>query len=437
MITRPMFNRSPHILNEQLLLAAQRGNIEDARELLALGADPSAREPFCGPGQGTRTLHSERTVLMHATQSYRAPEMVTLLLEAGADVHASDTKGWNAIRVAFGSTWSEVVRLLLAAGAEVTPEKTPHFLAAAAGAADAEMVRFALDVGYNPSGETGKGGPLVNALRSVQHQLEPPPEATKCVELLLSVGASVDALGYDDEPLVVSAAKSYHFRILQALLKAGADPDVRDAHQWTASMVLAGYYGSDAHRAAPLLKLLFEHGARSDVADKDGIPLLHLAARGNDETGLMCRLVVEAGAPVESRDAQGQTALMSAAKRGRSASTRVLLEAGAELEARDDKGWTSLMHAVWIEPRMTHEANIVPPPTHFAWQTSAGSEMRDQSERNQKQRTAMREAAQILLDAGADPLAQTDDGQTVLQLAASDPIDGALQLIQNAVSTIG
>ena len=44
-------------------------------------------------------------------------EMVQLLLRAGADVNASDEKGWTALMVAVFRGKMEVVRLLLQAGA--------------------------------------------------------------------------------------------------------------------------------------------------------------------------------------------------------------------------------------------------------------------------------------------------------------------------------
>lgn len=39
-------------LNEQLLLAVQRVDVEIVRDLLAAGADPNAREPFYSGRQG-------------------------------------------------------------------------------------------------------------------------------------------------------------------------------------------------------------------------------------------------------------------------------------------------------------------------------------------------------------------------------------------------
>jgi uncharacterized protein len=76
------------------------------KELLALGADPDARDE-----QG-------RTPLFSAVLG-GAVGLVGLLLEAGADPNARDQDGWTALHFAAQEHLPEMARLLVARGADV------------------------------------------------------------------------------------------------------------------------------------------------------------------------------------------------------------------------------------------------------------------------------------------------------------------------------
>src|SRR5689334_4219736 len=47
------------------------------------------------------------------------------------------------------------------------------------------------------------------------------------------------------------------------------------------------------------------------------------------------------GAAIDSRDADGRTALMLAAQRGHAETVKLLLDHGAKPDARDKQGWTA------------------------------------------------------------------------------------------------
>ncbi|MCL1962351.1 MAG: ankyrin repeat domain-containing protein, partial [Desulfovibrionaceae bacterium] len=57
------------------------------------------------------------------------------------------------------------------------------------------------------------------------------------------------------------------------------------------------------------------------------------------------RLALQAGAPPDAADAQGQTALMLAAARGHAPLARLLLAAGAAPRRADPSGLTAAAHA--------------------------------------------------------------------------------------------
>jgi ankyrin repeat protein len=56
----------------------------------------------------------------------------------------------------------------------------------------------------------------------------------------------------------------------------------------------------------------------------------------------MLRALIDAGAKVNARNEEGETALMLAARSGATSSVKVLITAGADLNIKDNKGHTAL-----------------------------------------------------------------------------------------------
>ena len=76
------------------------------------------------------------------------------------------------------------------------------------------------------------------------------------------------------------------------------------------------------------------------------------------------------GAPVDSRDLSGRTALMLAAESGHAAAVRLLLDRGADPNARDARGWTPYLFALLApsgDAARAHEAvlKLLPDPGRF------------------------------------------------------------------------
>ncbi len=119
-------------MSEQLIEAVNAGDVAQASQLLAGGADVNARDAYGA------------TALMHAAHSGNA-EMVEALLAAGAEVDAKDELGWTALMKACHNAdqdrgFPEIVTRLIASGADpdvkITYGIRPLMLAAGYGETD-------------------------------------------------------------------------------------------------------------------------------------------------------------------------------------------------------------------------------------------------------------------------------------------------------------
>lgn len=139
----------------KLRRAAQKGDVENVKNLLAKGADPNAQ-----------TSTGETALFFAAWKGHR--EVAALLVEAGAGTDAQDGLGRTALAVAANFNRTEVVGELLKHGADPNlPDKegwTPLMKAVEKGSA--EMVRLLLDAGATLAARNQEGKRAVDYARS-------------------------------------------------------------------------------------------------------------------------------------------------------------------------------------------------------------------------------------------------------------------------------
>lgn len=130
----------------------------------------------------------------------------------------------------------------------------------------------------------------------------------RTIQICLKYGMSLNGLSRDGRtPLTESIIwnPSQHY-VLNALLEAGADPNVLDKFGMVPLMYSARSVWSEEDNAKATRTLL-EHGAVVDITDKLGQAAMHYHALGNSYTSL--RILVDFGANVEVRDKEGLTPL--------------------------------------------------------------------------------------------------------------------------------
>ncbi|XP_053312157.1 ankyrin repeat domain-containing protein 50-like [Spea bombifrons] len=371
-----------------LMAAAYMGHRSVAELFLDAGADINWRD-----SEG-RTALSVACLCVPAGQDY--PELVSLLLEHGADPELEDKDGVTPLLVAAYEGQAEVAELLLEAGADPDREgkcrMTPLLAAASGGysetvrvlllwgatadATDAEgrsalamaaaalggeeAVRVLLDrgldenhrdqLGWTPlhwaacQGRRSTCRTLIEGGAKVgirDHEgytpllLAAQEGHTGCVELLLNRGSPVDQRANDGRTALCSAALVGHRAMAELLLRRGADPNVKNMQgkPLLYLLVLGGQIG--------MTELLLEQGADPEGRDPEERTALHACCWLGD-WDMAHLLLVKGEAQPNASDMEKRTPLHCAAWKGHTSIARLLLENGAFSDAQTSQGATPL-----------------------------------------------------------------------------------------------
>jgi ankyrin repeat protein len=279
--------KSPSTLppdHRAFLDAVRTGNVDTVRELLTKGVPVDVREDFC-----LHYMQNEQTALMYAAAGGHL-EIVRLLLRAGADVNARDKMmspedGGEKTALHYAATQpaAAVVEELLNAGADINALTknawnlggTP--LSFALGAGHRDVVQCLIARGANLSGKIGRK----NAYSPL------------CAAIDAQRGGVASETIRD---------------LFLLLLEAKADPNATGSANQTAVALLAGVDSTDTKSlpediANSLLEALLKAGAQPDAPDKFGTtPLDSALLRLNPGA---TRILLQAGADVNRVSARG------------------------------------------------------------------------------------------------------------------------------------
>ncbi len=237
-------------------------------------------------------------------------ESVRLLVQAGADVNRANRYGVTPLYLAARQGMEDIAILLLAAGAN------PHVRAA-----DGETLLMT----------AAKSG----SARLVRALLANDPDS-----MMLAIDPNLSESWKGQTALMWAAAEG-HVEVMQALIEAGADINMRSAYIKVAEVDPDKRQGGFVYPSIPPGRMA----------------ALHFAARdGQLESA---RLLVEAGADLNIVDEQGSNALVLATLNGHFDVAALLLEAGADPNIRDRYGRSVLFVATDMN---TLDANPRPGP---------------------------------------------------------------------------
>ena len=195
----------------------------------------------------------------------------------------------------------------------------------------------------------------------------------RCLEAFAAAGARIADVETCSANII--AVKPVDRKLIAFIYTSEITPSrlkATNENGWTPFMYLARY------ATAEDCKKLVEAGADINARNKDGNTALMLATCNKEDGEAICDLLLKAGAGVNEKDNDVWTPLMWAARYSSPELCRKLINAGAEIDGKDNEGWTPLMSAA---------------------------------------RYSSPEVCKVLIEAGADINAKKKDGSTALMLA--------------------
>jgi len=393
-----------------------------------------------GKAEGLITVKGQKELPeLHRAAGNGDLAAVKRLLGHGAGVNSKDGDGWTPLHWAAYEGRTEVVAFLLESGAardaeaEKPGELNQELL-------NTDFVRPVAPERWTSLHKRHNATPLKAALakgREGAAELLLDPVLNEAqrndllfwavnwgygrgVAIMLAHGADANAKDEAGWSPLHWAARDKSAPTVEALLKAGADPNAR----------------------APSREF---PGHRMRYRTPGAQTALHLGATDPK----VVRLLLEAGAEVNARDGEGNTPLHEAGWCGKS--VKLLLEHGAEIEAQNNKGETALMEAMGFYDKsgrdvlLAHGANVNAKDAEgksllhkalgcystdlAAWLLDHGA---DVNARDKEGRTPLHdvaaatwwtnggEYAKLLLSRGADAELKDREGLTPLEVALED-----------------
>ena len=287
---------------EAARLAAQR---ERALQALAAAPGPAAiggsddvdEAPPADPNRAPELWGGLPALVFAARQGDIAS--ARLLLEHGADVNQQSEGGWTALLAAVQNRYYKMAAFLLERGADPSIQNTGGW----------SPLYIATD------NRNIEGGDYPTRKPDMDH--------LEIIKLLLEHGADVNTR-------MSSSTETRTIFTHQWLYEEGATPFLRAAQS------------SDLE----LMTLLLEHGADPKLNTNDGTTPLMVASGIGWVEGVTYEwspeanvaavtMLLDLGLDVNERNAEGRTALMGAAHKGRNEIVQLLVDRGADLDARD------------------------------------------------------------------------------------------------------
>lgn len=275
---------------------------------------------------------------------------------------------------------------------------------------------------------------------------------TTAVRAALRAGQAINQKNAKGQTALMLAASKRAADVVRILLNEGATVDVRDNEGFTA-LGYAAFYG-DAYSVRHLLRAGANLGSRTDAGHT---PLYYAAASGDvatvrailadgsfrgldsgvagfplhgaaayDRVAIIDMLINDEEIDADRLDANGQTAIMVAARNNKAAAVRALLRSGADLSIRTANNWE--IFGLAAVSNATDVLGVLLTSEKFSVRSPIAESALRLTARDSKI-----PALNYLIQRGVDPNAvQRDVGSTPLMLAATAGHDGVTEALLKA-----
>jgi serine/threonine-protein phosphatase 6 regulatory ankyrin repeat subunit B len=324
----PVLPESAEPLESRFLKATRAADLASVPVLLKAGADINARD-------------SEGATALYRAVSDHRPDLVTLLLLAGANPNIANNKGFSPLMAAtpffdMGGTRAFLLLILAGADAKYVSVEGRTALTEAVSRRNNLAATWCVWQGADLEAKAPEG--------SVMQLAKANSGWPSMVELLKSFGAKDDAAVEKPESVLFDAVRAGDAAAVKAALERGISASVVD-EKGCPPLSWAAHYGK-----FEVVDLLMQNGAdinqRNSKTSKTTFQELALWGRATGSAQLAAQhmeQLLKRGADANILTKDGQTALMIAARTGTSGENlKLLLRVTTDINARDKDGKTAL-----------------------------------------------------------------------------------------------
>lgn len=372
-------------------------------------------------------------------------EIFETLLKAGADPLLADNEGWNAMHYAAGHNKTEIIRLLSSYKQLIHSQNkgiTPLKQAARFG--HQKACEILLEIGADPLEKDICGYNAMHYAAEIGR--------TEVVQLFSTNKNLIDSIDIDGMTPLMWAAFKGTAATCEALLKAGADVQLKDkSEQNTLHYAVKGgkieivqlflnhkelIDAKDAHETTPIMlavnpeifEMLQKAGANPLATDAKGENSMHRAVKLGSKK--IVEQLLSNKQLIDSRNKEGKTPLILCAEKGYLEICEALLKAGADSAAINDGS------------NAMHEAAFYNHPEVI--RLLATNKQLINSKTKIKLRTPLiltalrgnKESCAVLLELGADPMETDHEGWNAMHYAAEEGKTEVVRLLSTNKSII-
>ena len=370
-----------------LMLAAEKNSNPDIlKVLVSAGAKMELKDK------------EGKTALLYALDNSSNPQMAETLIALGANASVVDNEGNGALHRE--NLNPELIQLLVDAGADVNAKNNdgvPPLMCCD----DPDSMQVLLEAGADANATDNDGyTPLMNLLStyldedSYQEDLE---KRLRLMNLLITKGNANVGLSTRWGETALSFALTYcgDLQVIQILIDAGAS--INDINEDGKTALMSSQFPEAT-------QFLLDSGLDVNAVDKEGMTAL-MYSNNSENT----QVLIDAGADVNAKDNDGQTALMQA---GDGDNARTLIDFGADINAKDNDGMNALMLCNYVDCAQVLldagiDVNAVDDRGRNALMCVIDEEAQE-----------IEELVQLLIDSGIDINAKDFEGNTALMYVA-------------------